>query len=110
MPAVGAFESMQKYLQTYAHECVHSTGHKKRLDRDLKGLLKDRLSYSKEELVAEFGACDIVGADENNFNYIASRAKVIKEQEREPELFYAIGRASKAVEFIKTESMNSLPF
>jgi len=43
------FKNDESYLATYAHECIHSTKHKSRLQRN-------DLSYPNEELVAELGA------------------------------------------------------
>jgi antirestriction protein ArdC len=39
----------------WAHEHIHLTGHKTRLDRDLKSRF-DQDAYAFEELVAEIGA------------------------------------------------------
>lgn len=59
MPPMSAFDSGDDYYSTLFHELVHSTGHKDRLDRE--GITKGAavfgsVDYSKEELVAEFGA------------------------------------------------------
>jgi len=58
MPVKGQFETLEDYYHTFAHELIHSTCHKERLNRELK---MDRESYSKEELVAEMGASFIMG-------------------------------------------------
>ncbi len=58
MPPFDSFGVSQEYYSTLFHELVHSTGHKKRLNRaelmesDGFGSAK----YSNEELTAEFGA------------------------------------------------------
>jgi antirestriction protein ArdC len=56
MPEFVNFKSPEAYYATLAHELVHWTGHKSRLDR----LSKDRgIEYAIEELVAEFGSAMI---------------------------------------------------
>ena len=59
MPRSAAFESIQAYYQVFFHELIHSTGHRDRLNR--KELVETEgfggENYSKEELIAELGAC-----------------------------------------------------
>ena len=54
-PKPEQFSTAANYYAAFAHELSHSTGHEKRLDRDLDGQMGSE-SYSKEELVAEIGA------------------------------------------------------
>ena len=54
MPVFESFESPDHYLATLAHESIHATGHKNRLDR-LDRALDDK-SRAREELVAEIGS------------------------------------------------------
>jgi antirestriction protein ArdC len=58
MPRESAFDSGDDYYSTLYHEYVHSTGHKDRLARE--GIMERNVfgdvDYSREELVAEFGA------------------------------------------------------
>ena len=54
MPAFETFESAQAFLATLAHESVHSTGRKGRLDR--LGDRIDERGRAREELVAELGS------------------------------------------------------
>ena len=68
---------------TVAHEMIHSTGHKSRLDRNLS---MEKHDYSYEELVAELGSlflCTQLGlstddSKEQSAAYCASWAKVLK--------------------------------
>lgn len=55
MPDEAAFNEEFGYCATLAHEAVHSTGHKSRIDRKF-GVDKWDDSYAFEELVAEMGA------------------------------------------------------
>lgn len=106
VPSKEHFETIGSYYTTVFHEMVHSTGHKTRLKRDLEGLKSfGDLEYSKEELVAEFGACmlgsmccevDIVNAGA----YLAGWAKKIKKEGREKEVQTALSKATKAYKFV----------
>lgn len=55
MPNIPAFSSEATYYSTFFHEIVHSTGHKKRLSRDMSGSFGNA-AYAFEELIAELGA------------------------------------------------------
>ena len=55
MPAFEAFKGADHFYNTTFHELTHWTGHKLRLDRDLKNRFGSR-AYAGEELVAELGA------------------------------------------------------
>ena len=55
MPAFGAFKGADHFYGTLFHELTHWTGHKSRLDRDLKNRFGSR-NYGAEELIAELGA------------------------------------------------------
>jgi antirestriction protein ArdC len=55
MPAFEAFKGADHFYATAFHELTHWTGHKSRLDRDLKTRFGAH-EYAAEELVAELGA------------------------------------------------------
>ncbi|WP_158728641.1 zincin-like metallopeptidase domain-containing protein [Flavobacterium sp. I-STPA6A] len=55
MPNISRFKTSQDFYRTYFHELSHSTGHEKRLKRDLNNQFGDK-GYAFEELIAEFGA------------------------------------------------------
>jgi antirestriction protein ArdC len=84
MPERKQFENASGLYSTWAHECIHSTGHKKRLGRDMSGMFGSE-SYAKEELIAELGsviACSRlqIGYEiENHASYLQSWIKVLKE-------------------------------
>lgn len=63
LPERDDFRSADAYYHTAFHELAHSTGHEKRLGRD--GIMERHYfgddDYSREELVAEFGACFVSG-------------------------------------------------
>lgn len=65
MPHEQTFEDAGEYQNVLAHECIHSTGHKSRLDRFKQNDLafnSGEKSYSYEELVAEIGSVQVISA------------------------------------------------
>jgi antirestriction protein ArdC len=59
IPEQGSFVRPESYYSTLFHELIHSTGHRRRLDREGVTDQPDFGSpkYALEELVAEIGAC-----------------------------------------------------
>ncbi len=55
IPAMGSFESGDEYYSTLFHELSHSTGHPKRLNRNLNNHYGSNL-YAEEEVIAEMSA------------------------------------------------------
>jgi antirestriction protein ArdC len=111
MPEAKQFESYEEYYSTLFHEMVHATGHKSRLDREdiTKSTGFGSHSYSKEELVAEFGAAYLCAEAEisnevidNQAAYIGSWLKRIKDDNKL--LIQAAGRAQKAADYIRNRS------
>jgi antirestriction protein ArdC len=88
---------------TVAHEIIHSTGHKSRLDSTMS---QAKHEYSYEELIAELGAlflCSQLGlatdeSKEQSAAYCAHWAQVLKANPAM--LWKAAGDASKACEFV----------
>ena len=54
LPAFAAFKGADHFYGVAFHELTHWTGHKARLDRDLKGRF-GQAAYAAEELIAELG-------------------------------------------------------
>ncbi|MFW5687513.1 MAG: ArdC family protein [Bacteroidota bacterium] len=104
MPKLDYFQNSEAYYTALFHELVHSTGHKKRLNRFESDQFVNRASYSKEELVAELGASylmSIAGLDpdiENARAYIKGWLTVL--QDNPTWITWAATRAQKACEFI----------
>lgn len=106
MPQQAAFDDDPSYYATLFHECVHSTGHPKRLDRFGEQDDIGTQTYSREELTAEMGAamllsmCDILHAPlvENSAAYIASWRKQCVEDPRL--IINAAAKAQRAVDLI----------
>ena len=96
------FKNDESYLATFAHEAVHSTKHKSRLNR------KD-LTYANEELVAELGAyliCNrlqISNLDTmNHAAYLEAWCPMLKSDPKI--LFKSLANASKAADMVIGES------
>ena len=110
LPPRDQFKSITAFYATAAHEIAHSTGHEKRLNRDLSGMFGSD-SYAREELVAELTSVflsqeldvRIPQKEMNNHaEYIKSWDSNIKFLKEKPEeLFKVIGDAQKATDYIK---------
>ena len=103
MPAFEAFKGADHFYCTAFHELTHWTGHKSRLDRDLKNRFGSH-EYAAEELIAELGAaflCAEFGfdGDVRNAGYIATWIELLKADKRA--FFTACNRASKAAEYLR---------
>lgn len=105
MPVRGAFRSEEDWYAVLTHELVHSSGHPRRLARDMSGGFGSK-SYAREELVAEIGSsflCAELGIDtapiqESEAAYVASWMKTLKEDERA--VVVAAGAAQRAADLI----------
>ena len=103
MPPIETFHSAAGYYGTLAHESVHWTGHKSRLDR-LKRF-GNRSDYAFEELVAEIGNCMLctelgVTPDfEQSASYVEGWLKALKSDTKF--IFRASSAAQKAVDYLK---------
>lgn len=110
MPDPKSFINEERYYATLFHECIHSTRHEKRLNRE-KGA--DIEAYSKEELVAEIGAAMLntitgIKSDtlENSVAYIQSWLKALRDDKRM--IISAAAQAQKAVDYICSEQTEEI--
>ena len=106
MPQKESFKSVEEYYSTLFHELTHSTGHKSRLDRNLDdfGPFGSEV-YSKEELIAEFGAsflCGMAGIENNTIRNSAAYLQgwLSKLRNDKTLLVSAANKAQKAVDYI----------
>src|SRR5271166_2556689 len=86
MPAFEAFKGSDHFYNVAFHELAHWTGHKSRLDRDLKNRFGSR-DYAAEELIAELGAAFLSAefgfdGDVRNAGYIATWIELLKADKR----------------------------
>jgi antirestriction protein ArdC len=104
MPAADLFRSAAAYYSTLAHETIHWTGVKSRLDRDMRGRFGSA-AYAMEELVAELGAaflCSTLGIAtiprSDHAPYIASWLTVLQHDPRA--IVNAASQSQAAVDFL----------
>jgi antirestriction protein ArdC len=102
-PPATQFKTIADYICANFHEFGHGTGHKSRLDRDLKNHFGDD-AYAFEELVAELFAAMLAGQfgvsatpREDHVHYLKGWMRRIKEDEKA--LFKAVAAAQKAVDW-----------
>lgn len=109
LPDKSQFKKLSEFLSTAFHECVHSTGHPSRLNRDLAQIAAfGDENYSKEELVAEIGAAGILETlrikDDSTFRnsaaYLQSWLSALKNDKQM--LLSAATKADKAIGFVLT--------
>ncbi len=104
MPPFISFKSADAFYNTAFHELGHWTGHKFRLDRDLKNRFGDR-QYAAEELVAELAAaflCAEFGFDNDlrHAGYIANWIELLKADKRA--FFTAASKAQTAADYLRS--------
>lgn len=103
MPALQAFKTSDHYYATLFHEMGHATGHKDRLNRDLKGRFGDR-AYAAEELIAELTSAFVcaewgIDMEEAPAAYIDHWVSLL--EAREDAIVGAAAAASKATEWLR---------
>lgn len=103
MPAFQAFKGADHFYCAALHELTHWTGHKLRLDRDLRNRFGSR-QYAAEELVAELGAaflCAEFGfdGDVRHAGYIATWIDLLKSDKRA--FFTACSKAQAAADYLR---------
>lgn len=112
LPPYAHFKTPERYYATAAHELVHWTGHKSRLNRDFFDT-QNRQEYAKEELVAEIGAA-FIAADlgiepvtrDDHTAYIASWLKALKNDKTL--IVRAASLAGKAVDYLHTIALENM--
>jgi antirestriction protein ArdC len=101
---VKQFKTSEGHYATLFHELAHSTGHKSRLDRELKSSV-DKEKYSREELIAEFCSaflCEISGISKptvkNAVAYLQHWKQFISEDVKA--VVHCASKAEKAADYI----------
>jgi antirestriction protein ArdC len=103
MPAFEAFTGADHFYCTAFHELTHWTGHRSRLDRDLKNRFGSR-AYAAEELVAEIGSAFLSAefgfdGDVRHAGYIATWIDLLKADKRA--FFAACSKAQAAADYLR---------
>jgi antirestriction protein ArdC len=104
MPPFEAFRDAESFYGTLAHEAVHWSGAKSRLDRNLSGRFGTQ-AYAAEELIAELGSA-FLSADlgltpeprADHASYIETWLHVLKADKRA--IFTAAAHAERAAAFL----------
>jgi antirestriction protein ArdC len=110
MPPLETFLDCATYQATKAHELIHATGHKRRLDR-LPDKSEGKRGYAFEELVAELGAaftcCEFgITGDLRHASYIQSWIDLLTDDKRA--IMRAASKASKAIAYLYPESAEDI--
>lgn len=111
LPELKQFTSIPSFLETYAHECAHSTGSKNRLKR-FEEFIEGPEQYSAEEMVAEttalFTFIEYQLLTDENLNsflaYIKGYMKRCQEEDKKTGLFAAVNAALRAKNFMQNPS------
>jgi len=103
MPAFEAFKSAAHFYGTAFHEIGHWTGHKSRLDRDLRHRFGER-AYAAEELVAELCAAFLcaefsLDGDLRHAGYIQHWISLLRSDRRA--FFTACSKAQAAADYLR---------
>ena len=105
IPPIEYFTDAESFYATLSHECIHSTRHPSRLDRDFGRTTWGDPGYAREELVAELGAAFLCAdleltpeVREDHASYLASWLEVLKNDHRA--IFQAASHAQRAVDFL----------
>lgn len=107
MPKKEKFHTTEAYYSTIYHEMIHSTGHQTRLNRTGFNTPEQfgSESYSKEELIAELGACFLCGISQienktinNSTAYIQNWLKNLKNDKTL--ILKSANSAQKATDYI----------
>jgi antirestriction protein ArdC len=106
MPPRSAFLNPENVYATWAHEHIHYSGAKHRLNRDLSSRFKEE-SYAFEELVAELGAAMVcamlqIKGELRHAGYVEHWLKILKGDSRA--ILSAASLASKAADYLRSFS------
>lgn len=116
IPPPAQHVSAEEFHASLLHECVHATGHPKRLARLHMDAKFGSAEYAREELVAELGTCMALMAVslppskislENHAAYIGSWLKLLREDKAE--IFRAAAMAQKAADYLCDRVARSQP-
>jgi antirestriction protein ArdC len=103
LPAFAAFKGADHFYNVGFHELTHWTGHKARLDRDLKGRF-GQAACAAEELIAELGAAFLSAefsfdGDLRHAGYIETWIGLLRQDKRA--FFTAASKAQAAADYLR---------
>jgi antirestriction protein ArdC len=110
LPRFDAFKSAAHFYGVAFHELGHWTGHRSRLDRDLRHRFGEK-AYAAEELVAELCAAFLcaefsIDGDLRHAGYIASWIGLLKADSKA--FFTAASRAQAAADYLRGLALRDL--
>jgi antirestriction protein ArdC len=110
LPAFAAFKSADNFYSTAFHELGHWSGHKSRLDRDLRNRFGTS-AYAAEELVAELASAFLCAefsfdGDLRHAGYIANWSTLLRNDARA--FFTAASRAQAAADYLRGLALRDL--
>ena len=103
LPRFEAFKSAATFYGTAFHELGHATGHKSRLDRDLRSRFGEK-AYAAEELIAELCAAFLcaefsIDGDLRHAGYIQTWIGLLRADSRA--FFTACSKAQAAADYLR---------
>jgi antirestriction protein ArdC len=112
LPRFVDFDNGDAFFAAAFHECGHWTGHKSRLNRDLKSRFGDLHAYCAEELVAELCAAFLCAefstvGDLRHAGYIGHWIKLLKHDARA--FFTAANKAQQAADYLRHHALAEQP-
>jgi antirestriction protein ArdC len=110
LPAYDSFKSSEGYYAVALHELGHWTGHKDRLNRDIRNAFGTK-DYAREELIAEMSSAFLcadlqINAEPrpDHASYLEAWLKIMKEDKKA--IFSAATAASKVAGYLHTLQSN----
>lgn len=104
LPDPGLFKTIDHYISTRAHETIHATGHKSRLDRRF-GKRFGSDAYAAEEMVASIGQSGLCALfdlppelHDNHASYLESWLRVLKGDKTA--IIHAAAKAEQAIKWL----------
>jgi antirestriction protein ArdC len=103
LPGFAAFKGADHFYNVAFHELTHWTGHKSRVDRQLRGRFGTN-EYAAEELIAELGAAFLAAefgfdGDVRHAGYIATWIGLLRSDKRA--FFTAASAAQQATDYLR---------
>jgi antirestriction protein ArdC len=107
MPSFKSFKDAAHYYGAVFHELGHWTGHKSRLDRDLRTRFGEK-DYAAEELIAELTSAFLcaefsIDGDLRHAGYIQSWIGLLRDDPRA--FFTACSKAQAAADFLRGKAL-----
>jgi antirestriction protein ArdC len=104
LPKFGDFNNADAFYGAAFHECGHWTGHKSRLNRELRGRFSDAHAYAAEELVAELTAAFLcaefsLAGDMRHAGYIQHWIALLEHDAKA--FFTAASKAQAAADYLR---------